>query len=57
MGGRPFLLCMAENRTLPASLETVWETWGDNGGAWLLEADFNLLLASGEMAFPTKVRF
>lgn len=40
-------------------IENSWRrTWGDNGGAWLVEADFNALLADeGELAFPTKVRF
>lgn len=40
-------------------LENSWgPDWGDNGGAWITEFNFNMLLTDhGELAFPTKVRF
>ena len=39
-------------------MENSWGPgWGDNGGAWIKETDFALLLADGgELAFPLKVR-
>jgi hypothetical protein len=39
-------------------IENSWgRGWGDNGGAWISEFDFEALLADqGELAFPVKVR-
>lgn len=39
-------------------IENSWgPTWGNNGGAWIWEDEFLMLIADdGEMAFPTKVR-
>lgn len=39
-------------------MENSWgQGWGDNGGAWILEQDFAILMSDqGELTFPTKVR-